>query len=85
MQEKHQHASFAIFTLLNTYADLEAKRVIKESDNDGIEAIRMLRDYCARITPQDQCRCEESFNATKQFVNETASKYIVRFRDATLS
>ena len=84
LQEKYSHFSFAIFTILNICVDLEAKEVIKESNTEGIMAIHMQRDYCARITPQDQCRCEEAFNSTKQFTNETTSKYIGKFRDAKL-
>ena len=81
---KYDFVKNVVFTFLNSFVDLEAKQCIKESNNDGIVAIELLKAYCARVTPQDAMRCEDSFNNTRQYSNESATKYIARFRDAKL-
>ena len=79
---KHEWASASLFTVLNSLVDLEAKGVLKEANSDGIQALHLLQQYCARITPQDRINYENHFNSTKQGQAETVTKYIPRFRDA---
>ena len=82
--KKHDYVSQSFFIFLSSFVDLEAKSVIEQAGNNGIKAIQLLQAYCARSTPQDKLTIEEGFNNTKQYSNETASKYISRFRDALL-
>ena len=81
---KHEWASASLFTVLNSLVDLEAKGVLKDAQNDGIKALYLLQQYCARITPQDKINYENYFNSTKQGQSESVTKYIPRFRDAKL-
>ena len=81
---KHEYVKNVVFTLLNSFVDLDAKQCIKQSNNNGIVALELLISYCARVTPSDVLRCEDAFNVTRQYANESATKYIARFRDAKL-
>ena len=83
-KSRYSYANKSLFTLVNTYANTEAKSIIKESYGNGCEAILLLQARCARITPQDTLQIEEKFNNTHIEPNETATQYIRRFRDAKL-
>ena len=81
---KHSYATKSLFTFINSYSSSEIKRIIKPTYGDGLQAIKLLQARCARVTPQDTIRIEEVFNSTRIELNETATQYIKRFRDARL-
>ena len=63
---------------------MKSKNVIKAVLNNGIQALRFLQIECARVTPNDVIHCENTFNSTRQYANELATKYIARFKEARL-
>ena len=81
---KYEYAKEALFTLLHSFVDLDGKGVIEAANMDGIVALTLLQSYCARITPQDRINCQKAFEMMSQYPNESASKYIIRFRDTKL-
>ena len=83
-EKKYDYAKKAVFTFINSYTGSEVRRIIKETYGDGCHALKLLQTRCARNSPEDTIRIEERFNTTQIQMNETATKYIKRFRDAKL-
>ena len=83
-QSKHSYAKKSLFTLINSYSNLEVKRIIKSTYENGCKAIILLQPRCAQATPDDAVRLERTFNSTQIQPMENATKYIKRFRNARL-
>ena len=71
---KYDYARKSLFTLINSYSNLEVKQIIKSMYGNGCQALKLLQARCACATPNDAVRHEHTFNTTQIQPNGNCNK-----------